>query len=84
MLWRMHVRGWRFSRTRLSDRCGYAEFRADRPEGAVEIMLLKQGRDADFGDARSELAAEAGDVIVCFAPERDTTVGKADEQTAAS
>ncbi len=70
-LWRNFVRGWKFSRTKLSDEYRYADFVADLPEDALQI-LLKQGADnVDFIAADEAIEPGPGTTIVYFAKERE-------------
>ena len=70
-LWRNFVRGWKFSRTKLSEEYRYADFVADLPEDALQI-LLKQGTDnVDFIAADEAIEPGPGTTIVYFAKERE-------------
>lgn len=72
LLWRHFVRGWKFSKTRLTDAYGYEQFLEDLPEEALQIMLLKSKDEVRFIAADTEPDAEPGMTIVYFSPERET------------
>jgi len=75
-LWRHLVKGWKFSKTRLTEEYGYDEFRADLPDEALQIMLIRDTRDLRFIAADEELVPEQGTTIVYFAPRRASDNGE--------
>jgi len=66
-LWRLFVRGWTFSKTRISENYGYEDFRRDKPEDALEVLIMNDQKDVEFSSSQRPLDPEAGDTIVCFA-----------------
>lgn len=83
-LWRNYVRGWKFSRTRLTDEYGYAAFVEDLPEGALQILMMHGGEQVEFIAAGVKLEPDPGTTIVYFAPERETRKDKIDEKAGTS
>ena len=78
-LWRQLVRGWTFSKTRLSDNYGYEDFRRDKPADAMEILIMNEDKDVEFCSSQRALEPDAGDTIVYFArAERPQTSEVAD------
>jgi len=71
-LWRSYVRGWRFSKTRITEAYDYEAFVADLPEGALQILKMDEDKNAEFIAAGAERDPDVGTTIVHFAPERDT------------
>lgn len=83
-LWRHYVRGWKFSRTRLSDEYDYAAFVEDLPEGALQILMMNGSEQVEFIAAGVKPEPDSGTTIVYFAPERGTRNDKTDEKAGAS
>lgn len=69
-LWRNLVRGWRFAKTRISENYGYEKFASERGDDAMEILVADPDGDINFVSTEGAKAAEAGDTIVWFAPEK--------------
>jgi NhaP-type Na+/H+ or K+/H+ antiporter len=70
-LWRWHVRGWTFYKTRLTDTFTYSDFLGDHPSEAINILLVQDDRKVRFLDAEDQLEPQSGDVIVYYAPKRE-------------
>ena len=84
-LWRLYVRGWTFYKTRLSESYGYADFLGERPDDALQVMLIDADGNVDLFSLQHELEPKAGDVVVYFAPGRTQTApaeANLDAQTA--
>ena len=69
-LWRLHVDGWTFSRTRLTESYTYSDFLGDVDSRSLQILRLRQDARAQFLSPQTEVEPEAGDVLVCFGPPR--------------
>jgi NhaP-type Na+/H+ or K+/H+ antiporter len=69
-LWRHHVDGWQFSRTRLTDSYTYSEFLGDADSRALQVLLLKPDGGSLFLSPQQEVEPEAGDTLVSFGPPR--------------
>lgn len=82
-LWRNYVRGWKFSKTRITEEYGYDAFVADLPEGALQILKMNANRDVEFIAAGVALDPDPGTTIVYFAPERASRKEKNDAKAAA-
>jgi NhaP-type Na+/H+ or K+/H+ antiporter len=82
-LWRNYVRGWKFSKTKITDEYGYDSFVADLPEGALQILTLTSNKDAEFIAAGAKTAPDAGTTIVYFAPVRSARKESIDAKAAA-
>lgn len=67
-LWRWHVRGWTFSKTRLTDSYSYSDFLGDRPPEAIEVLLIREGGRVRFRGVETEVEPQAGDIVVYYAP----------------
>jgi len=80
LLWRNLVKGWKFSRTRLTDEYGYDDFRAEQPDDGLPIMLIRDTRDMRFVAADEELNPEPGTTIVYFS--RDNDAGGREDRNA--
>lgn len=76
-LWRNLVRGWKFSKTRLSDTYTYADFHEGRGKDAVEILIVDAEGDVSFVAAGQEGEPASGKTIVWFGPERAQEVMEA-------
>ncbi len=70
-LWRWHVRGWTFYKTRLTDSYSYSDFLGDFPAEAIKMLLVREGRKVRFLDADNQLEPQPGDVIVYYGPKRE-------------
>jgi NhaP-type Na+/H+ or K+/H+ antiporter len=69
-LWRNLVRGWKFSRTRLSDNYTYKDFQAGRGKDAIEILVQNAEGEMSLVAAGQESEHNSGMTIVWFGPER--------------
>ncbi|MGB5210831.1 MAG: sodium:proton antiporter [Gammaproteobacteria bacterium] len=69
-LWRHHVDGWVFSRTRLTDSYTYSEFLGDADSRALQILLVKDDGRSLFLSPQQELEPGPGDVLVSYGPPR--------------
>ncbi|WP_405221074.1 cation:proton antiporter [Lentisalinibacter sediminis] len=67
-LWRLYVRGWAFYKTKLSENYSYSDFLSERPEDAMQVILLDSDGDVDLFSVQHELEPKPGDTIVYFAP----------------
>jgi NhaP-type Na+/H+ or K+/H+ antiporter len=78
-LWRQLVKGWTFSRTRISDNYSYEDFRKDKPVDAMEVLIMNEEKDVEFCSSQHSISPEAGDTIVYFArPQQSQTAEIAD------
>lgn len=70
VLWRNLVRGWKFSKTRISENYTYEQFCADRHADAMEILTMDE--DGIVSLVMAEHASEPGKgvTIVTFAAEK--------------
>ncbi len=81
-LWRWHVRGWQFYKTRLTETYGYSDFLGDCPAEAIQILVCNEDGAVKFRTAHQETEPAAGDTIVYYGPERparDERTEKAEE-----
>lgn len=69
-LWRWHVGGWIFYKTRLTDSYSYSDFLGDQPSEALKILLIEDDDKVRFLDAESQVEPQPGDVIVYYGPKR--------------
>ena len=83
-LWRHTVRGWTFSKTRITEEYDYETFSRDLPEGALQILTIDESGNADFIAAETKLKPDAGTTIVTFSLPREVNREKPDAQTADS
>jgi NhaP-type Na+/H+ or K+/H+ antiporter len=84
-LWRLYVRGWAFYKTKLSENYSYSDFLSERPEDAMQVILLGPDGDVDLFSVQHELEPKPGDTIVYFAPgkpKKAAAEGGADAQAA--
>jgi voltage-gated potassium channel Kch len=78
-LWRLLVRGWKFSKTRITESYTYEDFLADRDEEDMEILLIDEEGDAEFRSPSRRRDVAAGETILYFGRERQE---KANAETA--
>ena len=83
-LWRHTVRGWTFSKTRITEEYDYETFSRDLPEGALQILTIDESGNADFIAAETKLKPDAGTTIVTFSLPREVNREKPDAPTADS
>jgi len=69
-LWQLHLQGWRFYKTRLSDEYDYSDFCADLPSEALLIAQLHDERVRLFSK-KDDSDPEAGDLLLYYAPKRE-------------
>jgi NhaP-type Na+/H+ or K+/H+ antiporter len=67
MLWRLYVRGWNISKTKITENYGYEDFIAERSEDAVEIAILRTGGEVEFQGSNGASEFRPGDTIIYFA-----------------
>jgi hypothetical protein len=78
-LWRLLVRGWKFSKTRITESYTYEDFLADRDEEDMEILLIDEEGDVEFRSPSRKRDVAAGETILYFGRERQE---KANAETA--
>ncbi|MEM9172187.1 MAG: sodium:proton antiporter [Pseudomonadota bacterium] len=72
-LWRNHVRGWSFAKTRLTESYSYSDFLGDKPTDALTILVLNED-NVQFVSSQADVEPKTGDTIVYFTPvKRDNT-----------
>ena len=69
-LWRCHVRGWTFSKTRLTENYTYSDFLGDCATDAIQILLLRSDGLVQLHSPQSEMEPQPGDTLVYYGPER--------------
>ena len=69
-LWRRHVRGWSFYKTRLSDSYTFSDFIGDCPAESVQILVKRADGSVLLQSPQAEVEPESGDTVVCYGPER--------------
>ncbi len=69
--------GWVFRRTKLSDKFGLEEAKAELPPEADLLLLVRSSGKVHFFSHASRPKPEPGDVVVSFAPPRDPAKAKA-------
>lgn len=69
-LWRNLVRGWKFSKTRISENYSYEQFCADRHSDAMEVLMVDDEGILKFITSEHTAQPEKGDTVVWFAPEK--------------
>lgn len=67
-LWRNHVRGWTFARTRLTESYSYSDFLNDKSTESLIIVVVSGDQKAHFTSSQTTLEPKAGDTIVYFTP----------------
>ena len=60
--------GWTFSRTKLSEKFDDDDHRAQMPDGALRVGVLKPGKRLLFVASEASPAAEPGDMVLTFVP----------------
>jgi NhaP-type Na+/H+ or K+/H+ antiporter len=73
LLWRNFVRGWKFSKTKLSEEYSYEDFSQDLPPDALQILLLSSTETVEFIPAESAADPGPGTTIVYFSKQREAT-----------
>ena len=66
-LWRNHVRGWSFAKTRLTESYSFSDFLGDKPTEALTILVISDG-NVQFVSSQHDVEPKAGDTIVYFTP----------------
>ena len=66
-LWRNLVKGWTFSKTRISETYSYEDFRRDKLADGIEVLIMNEDTDVEFHSSQHTQEPEAGDTIVYFA-----------------
>lgn len=71
-LWRLHLDGWAFTKTRLTESYTYSDFLGDVDSRALQILRIRPEARARFLSPQTEIEPENGDVLVCYGPPRPT------------
>ena len=82
-LWRLHVREWKFYRTRISENYSYSDFLGDCPTSAIQILILKPDGTTQLRSTETEREPEAGDTILYYAPKRQKEAADSGEARSA-
>ena len=69
-LWRLHVRDWKFYRTRISENYSYSDFLGDCPPEAIPIMILRPDGSNRLRSSETDKEPEPGDTLLYYAPKR--------------
>jgi len=72
-LWRNLVRGWKFSKTRISENYGYEQFLDERGEQAIEILVMDAERNVRFVTSEHAAKPEVGETLVWFSPAKQAS-----------
>lgn len=70
LLWRHFVRGWKFSKTRITETYNYEAFLRDRAEGSLEVLVMNAEREVQFCAADRDTEPAAGETVVYFSREK--------------
>jgi NhaP-type Na+/H+ or K+/H+ antiporter len=73
-LWRLHVDGWTFTRTRLTDSYSYSDYLGDADSRTIQIARVRDDSRAQFLSPSQETEPEVGDVLIGFSPPRPEEV----------
>ncbi len=82
-LWRAHVRGWKFSRTTITDTYSYSDFLGDCPAKAISILVQRANGKVVFQSTQLEYEPQPGDTVLYYAPEKPAEVAPAAASTPA-
>ncbi|MDH3647140.1 MAG: sodium:proton antiporter [Gammaproteobacteria bacterium] len=69
-LWRLHVRGWKFYRTRITENFTYSDFLRDFPAEAIQILVLRSDGSFRLTSSSSTKEPAVGETILYYGPER--------------
>ncbi|MEM7281724.1 MAG: sodium:proton antiporter [Pseudomonadota bacterium] len=69
-LWRDHVSGWVFYKTRLTDGYTYSDLLGDISTESLKILVLREDGQVELISPQRQVEPVAGDTVVYFAPER--------------
>lgn len=81
-LWRQHVRGWQFYRTKFSDNYSYSDFLGDCPTGSMVLLLQRADESIEFYSIDGEIEPQSGDTLLYYGPAR--AVSRNDEEQSES
>ncbi len=70
-LWRHHVRGWKFYRTKISDGYSYSDFLGDCPNGAMVLLVQRTDGKLQFYSIDDEVEPVPGDTVLYYGPPRE-------------
>lgn len=73
-LWRWHVDGWVFTRTRLTDSYSYSDYLGDADSRAIQIARVRADSRAQFLSPGQTTEPEVGDVLIGYSPPRPEEV----------
>jgi hypothetical protein len=76
-LWRNLVKGWIFSKTRISETYSYEDFRRDKPADGIEVLIMNEDKDVEFHSSQHTQEPEVGETIVYFARAENPQSSKA-------
>jgi len=82
-LWRLHVRGWSFYKTRITENYSYSDFLGDCPAEAMRLLVLDANEKVSLISPDAEPEPQAGDTLVYYGPERPADT-KTDQRESAN
>lgn len=71
-LWRRHVQGWTFTKTRITDTYSWENYLADVSGKALLIAVIREGRNLHFHAPKNPLRPRADDVVISYIPPEDS------------
>jgi hypothetical protein len=62
--WRLCVKDWAFSKTRISENHSYEDFRRDKPADAMEVLIMNEDKALEFRSLQRSNEPESGNAII--------------------
>ncbi|MBT8142405.1 MAG: cation:proton antiporter, partial [Gammaproteobacteria bacterium] len=69
-LWKLHIRGWQFYSTKLSENYTYSDFLGDASADAMLLVVIKANDDLVLESENEKLEPVAGDTLLYYAPDK--------------
>lgn len=83
-LWRNHVRGWTFAKTRLSESYRYSDFLGDQSTETMMVLVVGADETVQFVSAQAEIEPKAGDTLVYFTPPKPVKDSEPDAEVSSA
>jgi len=73
-LLRRHYQGWTFQKTQLTENYTYDQYRHDRAEDGIPVLLLRgEKKELLFNSSQREWEPKTGDLLISFVPAKKKT-----------
>lgn len=69
-LWKLHIRGWQFYSTKITESYRYSDYLNDAPSESILILIMKANGVMVLESAKEPMEPNAGDILLYYAPDK--------------